>query len=769
MRVIFLTIIAAASLFTSHAAITLNLSHTSLPQDTNAVLVHTISGLTSGEKVTVERIADLNNNGAADPAEPSLRTFSVTDGARSMIGGVVNGNVPGDDDAVANGTIRVDLNFPGVDVILGRLPGRYIIRVTGPSGTDARPFEIVGRSLPQRFTGVVRNGSTGAPAPNALVVALVGDGIPVGSVRADANGVYNYVAAAGDYALLPFADGQVGAFTPVTLGSGETKTENLSMQPATIRVSGRVFDSTTQAGVASVFVIGENESGEITGALSDSSGNYAFNILPGDWAIHTLADFAAQTGHIQGEDEIVTAVSAPITADLALIPANALAYGRITDSSGAPIPGLVMEAYGVNPALSSTFEFESAGRTTANGDYWIGLAGGSNSRWQYGVGENPNATYLSVRFNVTAAIGQTFLSNFPVTQPTAQITGFVRNAANQPLANVGLHASATIDNVDYSINASTDGTGSYSFPAINGSWFISINCDDLQRMNYSCSSGASITVTNNNPAHNFVVSTFVSTATLSGRVLDPADAGLSGIQLIAFSANSGNFRSGDSGPDGSFSIPVNAGTWYLQVSGNPPAGFLAPSLQFSITDGNNINNIQLRLINADVTLSGTVKNSSGTALSEIRLYINGIVNSTNYNIPQVTTTESGTFSVQVARGSWNINVDCEQVTSLGYICPFGNSIDTTAGNVDQNIVVSSPVTPANLLAPRVVNSGGSVRFEFTISGSPATYDIQGTSSVPFTTGNWRTMDTRTIPSGQTSLVVQIDPQENRFFRVVARQ
>jgi len=91
--------------------------------------------------------------------------------------------------------------------------------------------------------------------------------------------------------------------------------------------------------------------------------------------------------------------------------------------------------------------------------------------------------------------------------------------------------------------------------------------------------------------------------------------------------------------------------------------------------------------------------------------------------------------------------------------------------VQQNIVVSSPVTltPANLLTPRVINTGGSASFEFTISGNPGSYDIEGSASVPFTAGSWRTVSTRTILAGESSIVVQFDPQENRFFRVVARQ
>src|SRR4051812_32624460 len=115
---------------TTSAAPTISLSTTSVQSDANTTITHTISGLAPGETVTVERFADLNNNGAIDFGEPPLRTFVVKDGVRPTINGVINGNVPGDDDATANGSIRIDLPFPGVDVFMNRQPGKYIIRVT---------------------------------------------------------------------------------------------------------------------------------------------------------------------------------------------------------------------------------------------------------------------------------------------------------------------------------------------------------------------------------------------------------------------------------------------------------------------------------------------------------------------------------------------------------------------------------------------------------------------------------------------------------------
>src|SRR5512140_2320135 len=64
-----------------------------------------ISGLTNGETVLVERFLDLNVNGAIDAGEPLVQSFRLTDGRVSSIGGVRNGNIPGDNDLATNSQI----------------------------------------------------------------------------------------------------------------------------------------------------------------------------------------------------------------------------------------------------------------------------------------------------------------------------------------------------------------------------------------------------------------------------------------------------------------------------------------------------------------------------------------------------------------------------------------------------------------------------------------------------------------------------------------
>ena len=72
---LLMLVASLAAPFPVQAAPTLTLSTSSLQSDVDAVLTHTITGIAVGETVTVERFADLNENGAIDSGEPSLRTF----------------------------------------------------------------------------------------------------------------------------------------------------------------------------------------------------------------------------------------------------------------------------------------------------------------------------------------------------------------------------------------------------------------------------------------------------------------------------------------------------------------------------------------------------------------------------------------------------------------------------------------------------------------------------------------------------------------------
>jgi len=86
-----------------------------------------ITGLSAGKTVTLEKWTDFNGNGSIDIGQDyMLQSFTVTDGQLPIINSVRNLNVPGDDDGLANGQIRVGLYYPGVDTGINGAPGKLI-------------------------------------------------------------------------------------------------------------------------------------------------------------------------------------------------------------------------------------------------------------------------------------------------------------------------------------------------------------------------------------------------------------------------------------------------------------------------------------------------------------------------------------------------------------------------------------------------------------------------------------------------------------------
>lgn len=827
----------------------LTLSAETVPVDSTDNLVHTISGLANGETVLVERIADLNGNGAADAGEPSFRTFRVTDGLQPVIGGVVNRNVPGDDDGVANGTIRVDLFFPGIDPILNRSVGKFVVRVSGPSGVATRPLQVTPIVTQNPISGVVR-GPGGTPRPYAMVVVLnaATDGMPMGSVLTDANGAFQVNVPGGAYLLAPVSDGFVASPQFVSLPGNAPVTQDLSMMAGTVRVSGRVREAGGGVGLPGVFVLAQSggDSEFVAGGLTDGDGNYTFSVAPGMWEVRTQSEMTAQLGYVQPESgPIIEALSAPITQNFDLVKANALIYGRFQDQNSVPIGNAPLAA-----RLWQLDEIEAGGRTRSNGDYFLGV---SAATWEVQLSEEVTGFRRESR-QVTVSAGQARREDFTLQRANASvfgrvvdsngtgipglyfhghfnnsfdtaasqttgpdgsfdfqvwdgdwyfhigddafdrglidhydrrtiaansrveivfvvptvnksaISGVVRNSSSQPIGGVELTARAVINGVDYESGATTSAEGSYSLPVINGTWNVSFHCQDLEDQNYQCPSTSSVVINNANRTLDFVIQPMRVTAFINGVVLGPDGNPRSGVQIGAGGA--GGFRMTTSNENGQFSIPVYAGQWFLQLSGNPPAGTLGPNISFNIADGVNVNNVQYRLKAADATVTGSIKSSSGAPVAGIYVYSFATIEGMNYSIPFATSNGQGEFSFPVIRGSWTVSLDCSKLLEAGFNCAAPIFADTTAGNARADFVVNSGQAPApELTSGRMDRTGASPMFEFRLVGEPGFYEIQGTQDLPF---GGQSVGGVTIATGQNNVLVRLDASLGRFFRVVRR-
>lgn len=580
-------LVLLSSLLTSGAA-DFTISQPSIATDSTATVSYRVTGLSTGESVRFDRFADYNGNGVVDPGEPLMRRFFVTDGLVPLIGGVRNLNVPGDDDGSANGAIRVDLKMRTVEPILNLQPGKYLVRATIGGSEIIQPFEITAPNLAQKITGVVRNSANNAAISNAWVVALVGDGSPIGSVRSDVSGAFTLVGQPAKYGLVAISDGYVGTFAQVDLTAGVNKTQDMLLTPAPIRISGHVSDNLGE-NIPAVFVLGQSDSdsgSRITGGLTSGSGAYSFGVTAGNWEIKPIEQFVAQLGLVGPDKGPQLTINADKSVDHVLNRATALIYGHVADTTTAAIANLEMRA-GLQNGNSS-----GAGVTSTNGDYTIatlagnwnletdnaqslgvqgagqlisvaagqavradfslrhttahlrgrvvdslgnGIAGvffhghfendfnGSSGEstaedgsfdiavwggsWYFHIGDDAQARSLidhQVFLTIVDGVDQEI--TFVVPTSTATISGLVyANGTSQPLANIQINGTMTVNGTNFTISGATDAVGHYQLPAVNGSWNLSFDCNAFSQLGFNCPGSRTVVVNNANAVANFTV------------------------------------------------------------------------------------------------------------------------------------------------------------------------------------------------------------------------------------------------------------------------
>ena len=134
---------------------------------------------------------------------------------------------------------------------------------------------------------------------------------------------------------------------------------------------------------------------------------------------------------------------------IAVPKATALIYGSVKDSLGNPLVGLDVYASDDNNL------YQTDGYTDANGNYVLGVLGlGSNDFWWLDANDNNQLTnYIfsqeTINGNINA--GQAVLQNFNAILATNHVTGWLKDNSGNPIAGVGVFASATINGVDYNV------------------------------------------------------------------------------------------------------------------------------------------------------------------------------------------------------------------------------------------------------------------------------------------------------------------------------
>jgi Carboxypeptidase regulatory-like domain len=457
---------------------TLTVSPSSTSNTYTGVVTLNITGLTNGEKVSIEKWLDLNANGSVDAGDLLVDAFKIADNdlTNNLIGGVMDISVPWDTNTT-NGTITTTLNFAG-NMAIENMTAHFIYRLVSPTGRFAPVtalFTVTNASLPQSVSGTVYSSGV-TPLPYAVVVALDQQaGNPAGSVVADSNGHYFLTLPASSYSLIAIAanyyfDQSTGP--SVILTNGMAATNNMSLTNGTVTLSGSVYNAANSNGIGGLLL--QLQSGNLFAiAFSDTNGNYSAAVTPSQWTVQPTKERLARRAYVvpRSKTQWDTTTNSVSNANIALPHGNALFYGRITDNSSAPFANVEIDASAGN-------DYSTKGYSDPNGNYAVAALGGlTNEYWNCGVNDGvgtPIANYVLNQFNTLAlSSNQTVLQNFVALPATAQISGRVVDNSGNPIVGVQLTAFTSIGTNNYqSLDGTTDNSGNYSLAVATGNWGV---------------------------------------------------------------------------------------------------------------------------------------------------------------------------------------------------------------------------------------------------------------------------------------------------------
>lgn len=557
----------------SVSAITVAISPASVPSDFTGKISITITGLTTGKTVLLERFLDVNANGAVElPQDALTLSASVTDGIVPLLGGVRNANVPGDDDGATNGAIRIDLPFPNVDGPLGSVAGRSTFRITDPQSSFTPALAsllVTQKTQPQGVVGRLTSAASGAPLISAVVLLGLSDGSPFATTLSDGNGNYTFPTVVGSFTISVLKNGFVsdplnGA---VTVPANQFVTKNLALAAAAFAVTGRVTDSASSAGLAGVFVEADSLTNKSAGALTDASGNYTLQLTADQWQLGVSGGPLARSGYVRpAKTALTTAASGSATINFSIPKATAMIYGTAKDTAGNPVGGLQFEASDQlrqNKAEGISFY--------PNGNYSLGILSGSWSASPQSESLLAKGYTSSGSASFTLSNNQAKQANFVVQRVTAHLRGKVKDSGGAPIPNIMLVVQPVP--LDPSgagtLSPSTDANGNFDVGVRAGTWQIALECVAAQARGYVNVSGSRFNVVDGVDQNNLALTYPLSTATISGTVTDNQSNPIADVTVNAsqqINSNSSYFPgcvTTDS--KGNYTIRVLSGTWLVSV------------------------------------------------------------------------------------------------------------------------------------------------------------------------------------------------------------
>ena len=714
---VVLALLAGAGI-ASNAAVTFTITPSAVSNTYTGAITLQVSNLAAGDTVVVQKYLDLNTNGVIDAGDWLVQQFQMTDGQAGMvIGGVTNFNVPGDTDTTA-GQITAKLNFQNGD-FTQNFVGDYLFELSSPAGHFApitNALAVTNYPFGQTISGTVLN--NGTAVSNAIVVLINGShGKAVAGTVANNSGNYSIAAPAGTYGVVAFKSNYIVNYKApvyINLTNTEAFATNVILSNTTASISGQLVDANNGSiGLPGVLFPIQSSNGLMAIGFTDTSGNFNVGVVSGQWSIKADDDGLIVLGYVGLQNK--TNVSAGATGVTVAVPkATALIYGSVKDTLGNPLAGIDVDGYDNNYNV-----YETDGYTDAKGNYVLGvLALGANDPWSAQVSSDSaptNYIFTQPMFDQDGGTnlnaGQAAEANITALSATNLITGYLTDNYGNPISGVGVYASATIAGNYWQLESvNTSSSGYYALNVANSNtWSVSVlsgctNCNGDLPNDYLCPPSTNATINNDNATVNFTA--IVATNVISGTVLDNNGGPIVGVGVGAYGTNNGQgYRQyADTGSTGYYVLKVANGTWNVGLNccngcggDSLPSNYQCPNSQNIIID-NNSTNVSFTVYPSSNPnqIYGYVTDGNGNPISNMEVDVYDDMGDFYYS---GMTDNNGYYSIDAGSGSWDVSVNCDDLTALGYSCIGDQQTQVSGGGVEVDFTVPCPSLGVTTTSP----------------------------------------------------------------------
>jgi protocatechuate 3,4-dioxygenase beta subunit len=479
-------------------------------------------------------------------------------------------------------------------------------------------------------------------------------------------------------------------------GTGvETKTVNFTVQLADCSVTGTVKDpngNTISNANQYVWVSAWSREGGGNGNNVNADGTFHFKVPEGSYHLSVSA-WGTDYGSPAEQKFTVADANSDGNCDgyaagtIRMVSKNATITGTVKDSNNAAVSGVRV----------SGWQFDSPGwgeaTTGSNGAYSIAVTPGtymlsiSVDPGMYDSGySNTSTTYIydGNPVQTTVAANQTSSgNNFTVKIADKTISGRVVNSNGDTLTDLEMgYAFVETTNsgsgpgpMMYSSMGAGVQNGTFTLKVPSGSYSIGVMTPPGS--GYCTGSSATVDMSGAATDGSAVITMVAADATISGNLKNGSTTGsnLTGIQAEIFAHSGTTNFANDSvdTTDGSYSLSVCPGDWYMGFWIEPSEGYMSqpPSdNKITVTSGQSVTK-HLVAKQADATVTGTITDPNGSALSGAWVSVDTRSNSTAGSFDREGMFFTGDMSG--SDGSYSINVPSGQTYYVEAHLPPGYS------------------------------------------------------------------------------------------------